>query len=94
MELQISVVIFSVPIDIVRNLDRRVMMKGTINKVIPERGFGFIVGEDKSEYFFHRSDFDGDFDELTSYMVVGQVKVSFLPDRTLKGLRARAVTIE
>lgn len=30
-------------------------MNGTIKRVYAEKGFGFIVGEDKVEYFFHRS---------------------------------------
>ena len=31
------------------------MTTGTVKRVISERGFGFIVGEDGKEYFFHRS---------------------------------------
>ena len=30
-------------------------MKGTIKRIIRERGFGFITAEDGSEVFFHRS---------------------------------------
>ncbi len=30
-------------------------MKGTIKKVIRERGFGFISAEDGSEVFFHHT---------------------------------------
>ena len=30
------------------------MTTGTVKRVISERGFGFIVGEDGKEYFFHR----------------------------------------
>lgn len=40
-------------------------MKGTIKRVIRERGFGFISAEDGSEVFFHRSALqDVDFDTL------------------------------
>ena len=40
-------------------------MKGTIKKVIRERGFGFISAEDGREIFFHRSGLEGaDFDDL------------------------------
>ena len=40
-------------------------MKGTIKRVIRERGFGFISAEDESEVFFHRSALqDVDFDTL------------------------------
>jgi CspA family cold shock protein len=39
-------------------------LKGTIKRIIRERGFGFISAEDGREIFFHRSaleeiDFDG-----------------------------------
>ncbi|NIS70968.1 MAG: cold shock domain-containing protein [Proteobacteria bacterium] len=40
-------------------------MKGTIKRIIRERGFGFISAEDGREIFFHRSALEGiDFDAL------------------------------
>ncbi len=30
-------------------------MHGTIARMVPEEGFGFIDGDDGHEYFFHRS---------------------------------------
>ena len=30
-------------------------MNGTISRVISDKGFGFIQGEDGQEYFMHRS---------------------------------------
>ena len=40
-------------------------MKGTIKRMIRERGFGFVSAEDGSEVFFHRSALtDVDFDTL------------------------------
>jgi CspA family cold shock protein len=40
-------------------------LKGTIKRIIRERGFGFITAEDGSEVFFHRSALkDVDFDTL------------------------------
>jgi cold shock CspA family protein len=30
-------------------------MEGTIKKIVREKYFGFIVGRDKKEYFFHKS---------------------------------------
>ena len=40
-------------------------MKGTVKKLIRDRGFGFITAEDGSEIFFHRSDLVGlDFDTM------------------------------
>lgn len=31
------------------------MTTGTVKKVVPERGFGFITADDGKDYFFHRS---------------------------------------
>ena len=40
-------------------------MKGTVKKLIRDRGFGFITAEDGTEIFFHRSDLVGlDFDTM------------------------------
>ena len=40
-------------------------MEGKITRLIRERGFGFITGEDGKEVFFHRSALAGeDFDAL------------------------------
>jgi len=30
-------------------------MKGKITRLVADKGFGFIKGEDGTEYFFHRS---------------------------------------
>ena len=32
-----------------------VPMKGTIQQLMSDKGFGFIAGADGTEYFFHRS---------------------------------------
>lgn len=41
------------------------MSKGTVKRIMRERGFGFISAEDGREVFFHRSEVqDVDFDEL------------------------------
>ncbi|UCD72135.1 MAG: cold shock domain-containing protein [Syntrophobacterales bacterium] len=40
-------------------------MKGTVKRVVRERGFGFISAEDGREIFFHRSTLEGtDFNAL------------------------------
>ena len=72
----------------VRQFEKRqesIVTTGTIQRVISERGFGFIAGPDGKEYFFHR---DGlapsiDFDRL-----VGGESVSFEVESGPKGLRA------
>ena len=64
------------------------MMNGTIKKLVPDRGFGFIAAEDGKEYFFHRSGTEGDFDGLN-----GGEKVSFEIEQSPKGPRAKSVRI-
>jgi len=40
-------------------------MQGTIARIVPERGFGFITDQDGREYFFHRGALMGvDFEDL------------------------------
>ena len=61
------------------------MATGTIKRVISDRGFGFIGGEDGKEYFFHRNELDAslDFDRLA-----GGETVSFDVETSPKGPRA------
>jgi CspA family cold shock protein len=41
------------------------MSKGTVKRLMRERGFGFIAAEDGREIFFHRSELQNvDFDKL------------------------------
>jgi CspA family cold shock protein len=63
-------------------------MNGTIKKLVHDRGFGFISGENGAEYFFHREQLRGglDFDGLTA----GQ-QVTFDTQDGPKGPRAVAV---
>lgn len=64
------------------------MATGTIKKVVSDRGFGFIEGEDGKEYFFHRSSVEGDFDNLQ-----GGERVTFSLESSPKGPRAGAVRV-
>jgi CspA family cold shock protein len=61
---------------------------GTIKKVVADRGFGFISGDDEKEYFFHRSGLDAslDFDRLQ-----GGESVEFDIEQSPKGPRAMNV---
>jgi CspA family cold shock protein len=60
------------------------MATGTIKKLVRERGFGFILGQDGAELFFHRSALQGlGFDALAE----GQA-VEFEVERGDKGPRA------
>lgn len=64
------------------------MATGTVKKVVADRGFGFITGEDGKDYFFHRDSLDGtlSFDRLN-----GGEKVSFDVQVGPKGPRAANV---
>ena len=60
------------------------MATGTIKRLVRERGFGFILGQDGAELFFHRSALQGEgFDAFTE----GQA-VEFEVEKGTKGPRA------
>jgi CspA family cold shock protein len=63
---------------------------GTIKKIVADRGFGFITGEDGKDYFFHRDGLDRsvDFDRL-----VGGEKVDFEIEASPRGPRAGKVQL-
>jgi CspA family cold shock protein len=67
------------------------MATGTMKKIISDRGFGFITGEDGKDYFFHRDGLDRslEFDRL-----VGGEKVSFEIESSPRGPRAVIVRAE
>lgn len=60
-------------------------MTGTVKRLVSDKGFGFILGEDGVEYFFHRSSCE-DFNALGA----GE-RVSFQPGAGQKGPRAEDV---
>jgi CspA family cold shock protein len=64
-------------------------MTGTVKNVVPEKGFGFITGDDKKDYFFHCSEAKGDF--ATAYTI--GAKVEFEATQGKKGPRAIAVQL-
>ena len=64
------------------------MAQGTIKKLIYDKGFGFIAGENK-ELFFHQSSVEGaDFDDLRE----GQ-SVEYTEGEGPKGPRAENVKV-
>jgi len=74
-------------------LDEVHRMNGTITRVVVQKGFGFVTGEDKQDYFFHRTDFNGFFEDLIVDVEKKRaIKVTFEPASTDKGPRARNVT--
>jgi CspA family cold shock protein len=66
------------------------MTTGTIKKLVSDRGFGFITGEDGKEYFFHRNELgtSSDFDRL-----IGGERVEFEPEASPKGPQATKVRL-
>jgi CspA family cold shock protein len=64
------------------------MATGRVKKVVSDRGFGFITGEDGKDYFFHRDSLDPsiDFDRL-----VGGENVTFEIEASPRGPRAGKV---
>lgn len=69
-------------------------MTGIIRRLVADKGFGFIKeGNTIKEYFFHRSDFSGFWDDLIEDFErpTGELKVEFDGIDTPKGLRASNV---
>ena len=66
------------------------MPKGTIKRLVRDRGFGFIRDDGGQEWFFHRSALrDANFDQLSE----GQ-RVNFEEEPSTKGPRATNVQPE
>ena len=66
-------------------------MKGTVKKIVAERGFGFIATEDGKDIFFHKSSFSGaggDFVNLRE-----GTSVEFDVEQGPKGYRAANVKV-
>ena len=65
------------------------MPRGTIKRLVRDRGFGFIRDEGGQEWFFHRSEVEGNFESLSE----GQ-RVSFEEEASPQGPRAARVRSE
>ena len=64
-------------------------MKGTIRKLLSDKGCGFIVGDDRKDYFFHKSALkNAKFDELGE----GE-EVEFEDSEGAKGPRAEDIYV-
>jgi len=66
------------------------MATGIIKKIVSDRGFGFIAGDDQKEYFFHRDGLESSvrFDGLS-----GGERVTFDIEAGQKGPRAQRVRL-
>jgi CspA family cold shock protein len=65
------------------------MAKGTIRRLIVDRGYGFIKTEEDQDLFFHRNDLQG---VAYESLQEGQ-EVEFEVTRTAKGLNAANVKL-
>jgi CspA family cold shock protein len=64
-------------------------INGTVKRLVSEKGFGFLLGQDGQEYFFHQSACGpGEFDNLRE----GQ-PVTFQMGQGPKGPRAEQVKL-
>ena len=61
------------------------MATGTIKKLVSDRGFGFIAGEDGKDYFFHR---DALAETLPFHALIGGERVEFTLQASDRGPRA------
>ena len=70
-------------------------MNGKVLRILDQKGFGFIEGSDGVEYFFHRQDYVGNFNDLVLAMR-GQntVDVTFDIAPSQKGPRAANVFLD
>jgi cold shock CspA family protein len=68
-------------------------MEGIVKRVVPAKAFGFILGTDGKDYFFHSSGLNGFYDDLVEDLDQGKkIVVNFDPISSAKGLRAANVT--
>lgn len=63
-------------------------MTGFVAKIVKDKGFGFIHGEDGKEYFFHRSGFRGHWQDLETDFEQKRVPVTFSVTASDRGPRA------
>lgn len=71
-------------------------MVGLVSNIVAAKKFGFISSDNGKEYFFHAQDMLTDWDELVRNFTSvggGKIQVTFEPDKTPKGPRARNVEV-
>ena len=68
-------------------------MNGYVRNIVQNRMYGFIIGEDGKEYFFHRDEFNGHWRDIESDFGIkkDRINVEFEPTNTDKGYRALKV---
>lgn len=61
-------------------------MFGTVTRYFNDKGYGFIRGQNKKSYFFHKSDLYGEY-------IAKEYCVFFTPNHNSKGNRAENITV-
>lgn len=65
-------------------------MEGIVQRIVRDKGFGFIKGSDKVEYFFHRSALQNmQFDDLKEGL-----RVEYEGEETSRGFRAEDIYVQ
>lgn len=68
-------------------------MTGVVAKIVEDRRFGFIKGEDNVQYFFHQSDLSGFWEDLVEDINrKKRIEVEFTSSKSAKGPRASNVS--
>lgn len=65
-------------------------MKGSIRSFIPDKQYGFILGEDKKDYFLHASSLK---DPAQRSLLCDDAIIEFDPAATIKGYKATNCTV-
>lgn len=70
-------------------------MNGLVKRVITQKGYGFILGQDQREYFFHADDLLNTEFSLIAHEVEHSrpVRVKYTPTASVKGMRASSITL-
>jgi len=71
-------------------------MTGVIKSIQEHKHFGFIKAADGTEYFFHSSEYAGDWDSLVAFFISSEkdkIEVKFDVTPSPKGPRAANVRI-
>jgi cold shock CspA family protein len=65
-------------------------MEGTVVRLVHNQNFGFIRNDKGKEFFFHRTDFEGFWQDMCADHASGkvEVKVTFKESKTSRGPRA------
>jgi len=67
-------------------------MRGVVRSIIGDKGFGFIKNpESGQEYFFHKTDYQGNWQDLVEDTLRHSVEVEFETFKAPKGPRAANV---